>query len=230
MSTKRLPQPTRHEGRSGPEPSSGTAGYADLGLPYPSVRGLAETLLVWTHLYERGGQLPEDQRLPLVFGLVAIQQSLRDMGIGPPALKMLEDLIMALSDADDGIAHPLLAARTKRGRPKASVCRRFLEAQAACAMQVLMDGCMTKKDAASNVASVMVKAGFKLTAGERQRSSTDNTISMWRDSFTGHHGGDPVAKHYDELLGMTRGMSGTADSKSKLHLQVLRRMVSLNLF
>ena len=92
--------------------------------------------------------------------------------------------------------HPIFSPNRRVGRHKDSYLDRQIKTYAAAVMALFMQENKSKSEAGLIVERTLSKAGYSLPGVD----ITGSKVSYWRDMLTGHHGGDPLAQVYEQLV------------------------------
>lgn len=124
---------------------------------------------------------PDHGRASVVAALVGVNQLIAALFPNKPALPVpLIDLACALKDLDRGIVAPLLEAAKVGHRPPNALSDELFRALPAAAMTLLMEAGTSRKDAGREVASRLVRMGYRDQSGNRISGSQ---IAKWREKM-----------------------------------------------
>jgi hypothetical protein len=182
---------------------------------------LHNELLYAAQLHTSGLADPTDHgRTGVRWALAAVIKSLGGLGFGNDALKPLRAVFHALTDVDEGRRNPLLEGSTTAGRAPASTATLAIHAAAAATLQLGM--AITKQqDAARAVAKALRRGGFSLPG---KTKVTARAVILWRDNFSGSHGGVAGAAQYDNFVQAMQRGSATPEKQFQDALRLLTEL------
>jgi hypothetical protein len=183
---------------------------------------LREELMFARRLYDADRAAPTDHgRTGVRLALGAVIKSLESLDFGKYALEPLRAAFHALTDADEGRRNPLFRpAPVGVNRPLTSDATIALHAAAAAALEI---GMTTNKqqEAAKAVANALSRGGFSLPG---KTNVTPRAVILWRDNFSGCHGGIPGAAQYEKFV---HAMQQGASAPKKQFQRALKLLTDL---
>jgi hypothetical protein len=159
---------------------------------------LREELMFARRLYVADRADPADcGRTGVRLALGAVIKSLDTLDFGKDALEPLRAAFHALTDADEGRRNSLFRPPPVAvNRPLNLDVTVALHAAAAAALEIGMT-INKQQDAAKAVANALSRGGFSLPG---KTHVTPRAVILWRDNFSGCHGGIPGAAQYEKFV------------------------------
>ena len=118
---------------------------------------------------------------------------------GARLAKPLQELFVALRQADKGQRSPMLERRRVRHRPTDTDMVQTLKGSAAATVTLLMRAGVPKREAENRVAHALIQEGCRPTGGAHHTLSP-NTIAAWRNKMIGHADQTRMSMAYTTFL------------------------------